>query len=229
MPYCTLDPDQSKYLQKVVADKTVIDMGCGDGHLAQVMANTAHRVIAVDKQLPQTESSRGVEYLALPFSKLTDEILKQASVAVFSWPHNDAIQWRKDADLISRLSHAEVIYIGQNAGGTQCGTRDFWLPLTTREVWKYLKAYNELIHYGTDHEKRPLLREELYGLVDGWYTGLYNSPSPEGKKCSPTCKMYHNPPEGGFCSLAERKLTDSNAICVEPFHEISQQKEPCAL
>ena len=59
----------------------------------------------------------------------------------------------------------EIVYLGSNSGGTQCGTPLLWQYLVSREVHQHLEEPNcSLIIYTGEARIRRMVREEAFAL-----------------------------------------------------------------
>ncbi len=156
---------QAKALQYYVRNRHVHDLGAGNLYYAhKMMGLGASRVTAVDRLYESRNNNEwndlrdwskctpdGVTLDDRPFALFHTEGPQTIDVAFVAWPHN-TYAGTLGLELIC-LKAKTVIYLGNNFGGTTCGSQLFWQYLRRRSVLAHAPSrMNSLIVYG---ELRP--------------------------------------------------------------------------
>lgn len=175
-----LNRPQEVALSYYVKGRTVWDLGAGGMGWAHelVTKHGAIQVHAVDVAYKNREDNylndfrdwkkcapEKVRIDPRSFADLVGAGPNHLSVAFIAWPHNT---WAGTMGLELLVERAEtVIYIGNNFGGTSCGSKPFWDALIKRKVLCTLPSKkNTLTIYGKELEKEryeEMLPEELAG------------------------------------------------------------------
>ena len=162
----SLSLEQSNCVEKHVRGEVVYDIGCGPLlHLSyELRGMDPKKVVAIDtKEFPQRYYQGGKSPAMWPHSAVpainwveglpplyivrgtaTEDNVEKDQVLFFSWP----IFFSETYDSLLP-SAKKVIYLGQNWGGTSCGSSRFWDELRKREVLDLIpERSNTLIVYG---------------------------------------------------------------------------------
>jgi len=157
-----------QYLAKVVNGKTIYDFGCGNlERTTKILeATKPSKVVAVDQRKP-AHIPKSIEFVEMDMSKTTPTTI--GDIAFVSWPINRLVFSGGPAWEQVLQPYKEIIYIGNNTGGTCCGSPEFWNAVSNREVLEVLPDIKEtLIHYGSKpREESQVPAEEFYG-IDSW-------------------------------------------------------------
>jgi len=177
MSYGLLTAEMETAIEPFVRDTEVWDLGAGDLQYAHKLLDLGARVVhAVDKEyrfgeptpaLPRIKikAPPGVAIKTRPHMKIVPAYFHEIEVpkngiptAFLSWPPN----WHTPG-LRGLLAAAKtVIYLGCNTGGSACGTRDLFDPLSQRKVLAHVPhSRNSLIVYGEHVGRRPLVGDEV--------------------------------------------------------------------
>ena len=164
MPYGHLTSDMLAALRPIVSSRSVADLGCGDGHLAEALRKLGPtRLVTVDKKVVAYRRPDVLGYFheAHVLRSLAD---LSPDVAFVSWPINSATPALIDILVPTPV----VVYLGRNSGGIVCGWPDFFRAMLRRRVLVECRAAaNDLIVYGESlpmgSPRRPV-RDEIGGL-----------------------------------------------------------------
>lgn len=158
--YGQLSPEQREVVAAFVRGKRVIDLGCGNCALTNVLIETcgAEHVIALDYKMPPREDVPKIAFVNSLFEDYDSEV---PEVALLSWPVN-----RPLPALLRLVEQAEtVIYLGKNTDGTSCGWRGLYEHFSGRAVLRHLPdRRNTLTVYGWPEADRPLTGEETAAI-----------------------------------------------------------------
>jgi hypothetical protein len=157
---------QLKAIETFCCGKELLDLGGYDGSLGvHLLERGADRVINVDKENPfHSRSHPRLIKRNLTFAEFDKQYpTDQWATAILSWPINHDYGVMQILPILERCR--EVVYLGSNSGGTQCGTPLLWQYLVSREVHQHLEERNcSLIIYTGDARIRRMVREEAFAL-----------------------------------------------------------------
>lgn len=158
MSYGRLSHEQLMVVRAVVAGREVVDLGAGDGELAQQLVNAgATRVTAIDKNEWAPMDDNRVLRLWLRF----EAFLEPAPLVFLSWPDNHPN--RSLFDIVRRAQ--TVIYLGKNTDGTACGWPGLFTEFQERQVLAHApERRNTLTIYGAERLRRGPTGEEYAGI-----------------------------------------------------------------
>lgn len=170
MGYGALTPAMIASLRPHVEGKVVLDIGAGDGELAQLLVSEhlgASFVHAVDKLLkpnpfPTHANIQWHERTTFYDLCYGAPRCPKFDVAFVSWPANHALP-----GLIDLCQQAQkVVYLGRNYQGNACGFREFFLHLLGRELLSEIgHLSNSMVIVGQEvPEPRKPTFEEHCGL-----------------------------------------------------------------
>ena len=164
--------DQLQALKTACKGKVVLDIGGFDASLAnEVINGGATKVTVLDKENPTMSQNlhpgKITQHMAT-FAEFARNNQQNWEVGIISWPANNEFAMRPVVEILKRCK--QIIYLGSNQEGTQCGTLALWEYLVTRNVEQAIETRNQqFIVYG--HQPRPagsaLLKEEVDGLEAG--------------------------------------------------------------
>jgi hypothetical protein len=165
MSWATLTPTMRQALLDVSTGARVYDFGAGDCELANLVADVAASVTAIDDQ-NTCESQRDPRVLFIydTFRDAAEFLPPACDVAIVSWPTNNA---RTMLELLPWLQHAtRIVYIGSNFDGTECGSPALYGYFATRELlWHESHVLNSMLILGAPAvARRDLTREEAAGI-----------------------------------------------------------------
>jgi hypothetical protein len=165
MSWATLTPTMRQALLDVSSDARVYDFGAGDCELANLVADVAASVTAIDKQRPRKGACNArVAFVPATFRDAAEFLSPACDVAIVSWPVNNA---RTMLALLPWLQHAaHIVYIGSNFDGTACGSPALYGYFATRELlWHESHVLNSMLILGAPAvARRDLTREEAAGI-----------------------------------------------------------------
>ena len=160
--YCVLDAKQLEKITNHVFNKTVIDLGSGQGQLAKYIAKLgAIHVTCIDKEEQKnTKETNNIIFIKTYFKDYKPA--QKWQTALIGWPiNNPAIL---DALKIAKACET-IIVISQNHSGTSCGTPQFYKELSKLKVITYMpRSHNTVTIYKNEQTKRKLLKEEHRGI-----------------------------------------------------------------
>lgn len=158
--YGQLSPEQREVVAAFVRGKRVIDLGCGNCALANIMIETcgAAHVTAINYKMSPREDVPKISFVSSLFEDYDGEV---PEVAFLSWPVN-----RPVPALLRLVERAEtVIYLGKNTDGTSCGWLDLFEHFSGRAILRHLPDQrNTLTVYGWPEADRPLTGEETAAI-----------------------------------------------------------------
>lgn len=159
MSWGRLSDAQREAIRPFVVDKTVTDLGAGDGSLAsQLLGLGARLVVAIEKEhSPRWISPHpGISWKWERFNP------SHVSPLVFvSWPAN-----RVEPALLHLVAGAStVIYLGSNVNSSMCAWPGFYERLATRRILAHVpEVKNTLTIYDDLRVQRAPTGEELAGM-----------------------------------------------------------------
>jgi hypothetical protein len=147
---------QLRAMETFCCGKELLDLGGYDGSLGvHLLERGAVRVINVDKENPfHSRSHPRLIKRNLTFAEFDKQYpTDQWATAILSWPINNDYGAIQLLPILERCR--EVVYLGSNSGGTQCGT----------PVHQHLEEPNcSLIIYTGEARIRRMVREEAFAL-----------------------------------------------------------------
>lgn len=171
--YASLDAPQEIVVADVTRDKTVLDIGCGEGaFLARwVLSQGAASVLAVDTALPygiqdRPSTNTRLSLVHATFERLLDQpsLPSRFDVGLLSWPSN-----HESPGLLPLLERCDrLVVISCNVASTVCGSSTLWMYLLRRQSQQVLiHRRNVVLVYGAPMpEVRPALVEERLGIAN---------------------------------------------------------------
>lgn len=130
-------------LRSFLQDRAVLDLGCGDGERAHILAELgAGFVLGVDSQ---TEPESRYPHAAFQREHFHQIEPAAYDVGHLAWPVN-----HPTTGLMNLLAVIPcVIYVGSNVRGNACGTVPLFAHFLRREILEYKPSFrNSLIVYG---------------------------------------------------------------------------------
>ncbi len=165
--YTGFDKLQKTTFRKYVKGKSVIDIGCGNGELANLSIKTgATSVYAIDKEFNVTPKlTPNVTYLKTTFDKFyTSAKRLKFDISILSWPINNTSVL---TGLELALFSPEIILITNNSDGVVCGLPIMYEMLSKLQIEAYIpQYYNVLTIYKNLPCDRNPTQEELRGMSD---------------------------------------------------------------
>jgi hypothetical protein len=161
----TATEGQLKVIEHFCRGKELLDLGGLDGSLSyRLLEAGAATAVTVDKEKVPSLRHPRMTVINQPFSEFfRANQAKQWQTAILSWPANNDYAV---GQMLPILDHCrEVVYLGSNSNGSQCGTPLLWLQLVRRQIHcSLVEKKATLIVYTDILEQRYLIDEERLGL-----------------------------------------------------------------
>lgn len=160
-----LTEEQVDRLGRYLREKQVLDLGCGDGGIANLIAQRyGASVVAVDSKTTDTLGWHSrVQFVESTYVEL-DLDLMDFDVGFISWPN--VYKARGLERIVEKLPL--VVYVGLNFDYTACGSNRLWHHLSQRYLHEEIPdPHNNVLVYGVKMEPgstRPVVPEEMAAL-----------------------------------------------------------------
>lgn len=163
---------QLRVIEDFCHGKEVLDLGGYDGSLgSRLAAAGADSVTVIDKEPTPLAGHPHVVKILATFREFDIQRPTHCwQTGILSWPMNNDYTMRQVLPILARCR--EIVYLGSNRGGTQCGTPLLWSYLVQRQIHSHIAGQSCTVIIYTDAPRAGELIEEERLALDAESVGF---------------------------------------------------------